>query len=162
MSDRPLVRAASSAGVRRRGSHALAPAHLGDATAVAVVAVMVGGVALVITAIGMIAMALTLGVRWGNDPPPNAESLRVLPLVLGLGLLVLGGSLTAGGLAVLADAGRARLLTGILSAFSALLAAAGSVAVMVVPPPDVVLAIALTIATLVFGIAALLLLRPRH
>jgi hypothetical protein len=162
MSDRPLVRAASSASARRRGSHALAPAHLGDATAAATVAVIVGGVALVITAIGMLAMALTLGVRWGADPPPNADSLRVLPLLLGLGLLVLGGALTAGGVAVLADARRARLLTGLLSALSALLAAAGTVLVMVVRPPDVVLAIALTIATLVFGIAALLLLRPRH
>jgi hypothetical protein len=161
MSDRPLVRAASSAGVRRRGSHALAPAHLSDATAVATVAVMVGGIALVITAIGMLAMALTLGARWGI-PPPGADSLRVLPLVLGLGLLVLGGSLVAGGLAVLADARRARLLTGLLSALTALLTAAGSVVVMVVKPPDVVLAIALTIATLVFGVAALLLLRPRH
>ena len=162
MSDRPLIRSASSAGLRRRGHHSLAPAHLGDATAAATVAVIVGGIALVITGIGMLAMALTIGVRWGIDPPPNADSLRVLPLVLGIGVLLLGGALIAGGIAVLSDTRRARLLTGILSALTAGLAAAGTVVVMVIPPPDVVVAIALTVATLVFGVAALLLLRPRH
>jgi hypothetical protein len=33
---------------------------------------------------------------------------------------------------------------------------------MINPPPDVVLAIALTVGTLVFGVAAILLLRPRR
>lgn len=162
MNDRRSIPAASAAGARGRQHHSLAPAHLGEATAAATVGVIVGGIALMITALGMLAMGLTLGSRYSADPPPNADALRVLPLALGLGILALGGALTAGGIAVLAEARRARLVTGILSAVAAALAALGTVLVMVTPPPDVVLAIALTVATLVFGVAALLLLRPRR
>jgi hypothetical protein len=159
---RRTVRAASAAGARGRGHHTLAPSHLGEATAAATVGVIVGGIALLITGIGMIAMALTLGSRYAGDPPPNASSLTALPALLGIAVLVLGGALTAGGLAVFGQARRARLVTGILSGLTAALGAAGALAVMAQPPPDVVLAIALTVATLVFGVAAILLLRPRR
>ena len=162
MTTRRTVRAASAAGARGRGHHTLAPTHLGEATAAATVGVIVGGIALVITGIGMIAMGLTLGSRYAGDPPPNAGSLMALPALLGIAVLVLGGALTACGLAVFGQARRARLLTGILSGLTAALGAAGALVVMAQPPPDVVLAIALTVATLVFGVAAILLLRPRR
>jgi hypothetical protein len=123
---------------------------------------MVGGIALVITGIGMIALALTIGARFGGDPPPNVGSLAIAPVLGGLLAVALGGGLTAGGLAVLGNVRRARLLTGVLAAVVAGLAALGTVAVMVNPPSDPVLAIALTVATLIFGVAALLLLRPRR
>ena len=124
--------------------------------------VIVGGVALVITGIGVIAMALTIGSRFGSDPPPNAGSLTLMPALLGLMVLLLGGGLTAGGIAVVAGVRRARLLTGVLSGVAAALSVAGALLAMGNPPPDVVLAIALTVATLVFGVAAILLLRPRR
>ena len=162
MTSRRPVRAASAAGARGRVHHTLAPAHLGEATAAATVGVVVGGVALVITGIGMIAMALTFGSRYGGDPPPNASSLSLMPALLGAAILLLGGALTAGGLAVFGEARRARLVTGILSGVAAALAAGGALLAMANPPPDVVLAIALTAATLVFGVAAILLLRPRR
>jgi len=162
MTSRRPIRAASSAGARARGAHSLAPAHLGEATAAATVAVIVGGIALVITGIGMIAMALTIGARYDGDAPPDVGSLAVLPVIGGLLVLLIGGGLTAGGVAVLGQVRRARLATGILSAVTAALAALGTVAAMVNPPADPVLAIALTVATLVFGVAALLLLRPRR
>ena len=123
---------------------------------------IVGGVALVIAGIGIIAMALTIGSRYGGDPPPNAGSLSTVPALVGLGILVLGGSLTAGGLAVFGEARRARLVTGVLSGLAAALCAGGALLAMASPPPDVVIAIALTVATLVFGAAAILLLRPRR
>lgn len=162
MTNRRPIRAASAAGVRARTAHALAPAHLGEATSAAVVAVMVGGVALVISGIGIVVMALTIGTRYAGAPPPNVGSLAVLPASLGVLLLLLGGGLTAGGLGVLAAARRARLITGILSAAAAALAAVGTVLAMVNAPPDPVIAVALTVATLVFGVSALLLLRPRR
>jgi hypothetical protein len=162
MSSQPPIRAASTAGARRRGAHSLAPEHLGEATAAATVAVMVGGVALVITGIGIIALALTLGARFGADAPPDLGSYSVAPLLGGVGAVLLGGGLTAGGLAVIANARRARLVTGVLSALAGGLAALGTVLVMATPPPDTVLAIALTVATLAFGIAAVLLLRPQR
>jgi hypothetical protein len=160
-SQRP-IRAASVAAVRRRGSHALAPEHLGEATAAATLAVIVGGVALVITGIGVIALALTMGARFGGDPPPDIASYGVVPLIGGIGAVILGGALTAGGLAVIGNARGARLITGILALLAAALAALGTVLVMVNPPADTVLAIALTITALVFGIAAGLLLRPHR
>jgi len=162
MTSRRTVSAASNAGARARGAHSLAPEHLGEATAAATVAVMVGGVALVITGIGIIALALTMGARYGGDPPPNIGALSVAPVIGGLLALVLGGGLTAGGLAVLGGVRRSRLATGILAAVAAGLGALATVLVMVNPPADPVLAIALTVATLVFGVASLLLLRPRR
>jgi len=162
MTSRRPIPAASITGARGRGHHSLAPAHLGEATAAATVGVTVGGIALVITGIGVLAMALTLGARYAGDPPPNADSLRVVPLALGLGVLVLGAALTAGGIAVLSAVRRSRLVTGFVSALAAGLSGFAAVAAMVSPPPDPVLATALTAATLLFGVGALLLLRPRR
>jgi hypothetical protein len=156
------IRAASVTAVRRRGSHSLAPEHLGEATAAATLAVIVGGVALVITGIGIVALALTIGSRFGADPPPNVGSYGVMPLIGGIGAVILGGALTAGGLGVIANARGARLITGGLSILAAALSALGTVLVMTNPPPDTVVAIALTIATVVYGSAAVLLLRPRR
>ena len=162
MSSQRPIRAASVAAVRRRGSHALAPEHLGEATAAATLAIIVGGVALVITGIGIIALALTIAARFGADPPPNVGTYGVLPLIGGIGAVLLGGALTAGGLAVIANARGARFVTGLLAVLTAALSAFGTVLVMTNPPPDTVLAIALTIATVVYGVAAVLLLRPRR
>lgn len=162
MTTRRPIRAASAAGARGRDQHSLAPAHLGEATAAATVGIIVGGIALVITGIGMLAMALTIGSRYAGDPPPNVGALSLMPALLGLAVLVLGGALTAGGLAVLGAVRRARLMTGILSGVAAALMAAGALLAMANAPADVVLAIALTLATLIFGVAAILLLRPRR
>lgn len=162
MTTRRPIRAASSAGLRARGAHSLTPGHLGEATAAATVAVIVGGIALVITGIGMVAMALTIGARYGGNPPPNVGSLAVLPAIGGLLVILLGGGLTAGGIGVFGAARRARLVTGILAGVTAGLAALGTVLAMTNQPADPVIAIALTVAALVFGVAALLLLRPRR
>jgi hypothetical protein len=162
MTTRRSIPAASRTGARGRGHHSLAPAHLGEATAAATVGVVVGGIALVISGIGVLAMGLTLGTRYGVDPPPDAGSLSLLPLALGAGMLLLGAALTAGGVAVLGEVKRARLITGILAALAAGLSAIATILVTVSPPADIVLAIALTVATVVFASAAILLLRPRR
>ena len=162
MTSRRPIRAASAAGARGRVHHTLAPEHLGEATAAATVAVVVGGIALVITGIGMVAMALTIGARYGGDPPPDVGSLAILPILAGLGILVLGAALTAGGVAVFGAVRRARLATGIVAALAAGLAAVGTVLAMTSSPPDPIIAIALTVAALVFGVASILLLRPRR
>ena len=156
------VPAASVTGARGRAHHTLAPSHLGDATAAATLAVIVGGVASLITGLGVVALALTIGSRFGGSAPPNVAGLGVGPAIFGVGLIVLGGALTAGGIAVLVNARRSRRVTGVLAALAAILSAAGTVLVMTSIPPDVVIGIALTVATLVFGVAALLLLRPRR
>lgn len=162
MTSRRTIRAASTAGARARGAHSLAPEHLGEAAAAATVAVIVGGIALVITGIGMLAMAFTLGSRYGADPPPNLGALSLVPTVAGVLAILLGGALVAGGTAVLGDVRRARLVTGVLAGVTAALGAFAAVQVMVNSPADPVLAAALTAATLIYGVAAVLLLRPRH
>ncbi|HET9417504.1 MAG TPA: hypothetical protein VFP30_08200 [Candidatus Limnocylindria bacterium] len=162
MTSRRPIRAASAAGARGRVHHTLAPEHLGEATAAATVAVVVGGIALVITGIGMVAMGLTIGARYGGDPPPNVGSLAAVPALAGIGILVLGAALTAGGVAVFGAVRRARLATGVVAALAAGLGALGTVLAMTSSPPDPIIASALTVATLVFGVAALLLLRPRR
>jgi hypothetical protein len=162
MTSRRPIPAASAAGARGRAHHTLAPSHLGEATAAATVAVIVGGIAMVITGIGMIALALTIGARYGGSPPPDVGSLAIGPVLAGVGMIALGGALTAGGVAVLGAVRRARVVTGILAALTAGLAALTTVLAMMSEPPDVVIAIALTVATLVFGVAAILLLRPRR
>ena len=123
---------------------------------------VVGGVALAITGIGMIAMGLTIGSRYASSPPPDVGSLAIVPVLAGLLVLVLGAGLTAGGIAVFSDVRRARRATGSLAAVAAGLSAVGTVLAMARPPADPVLAVALTVTTLVFGVAALLLLRPRR
>jgi hypothetical protein len=162
MTSRRPIRAASAAGARGRGHHSLAPQHLGEAAAAATLAVVVGGVALAITGIGMIAMGLTIGSRYGSSPPPDVGSLAVVPALAGLLVLVLGAGLTAGGIAVFSDVARARRVTGVLAGVAAALSAAGTVLAMTRPPSDAVVAVALTVTTLVFGVAAILLLRPRR
>ncbi len=162
MTSRRPVRAASAAGARGRSHQSLAPAHLGEAAAAATVGVVVGGIALVITGIGMIAMALTIGGRYGADAPPGVASIGIGPLVLGLLVLLLGVGLAAGGTAVFAAIPRARTLTGILSGLAFILSVAGVLLAMARPPADPVLATALTVAALIFGASAILLLRPRR
>ncbi len=162
MTSRRPVRAASAAGARGRAHHSLAPEHLGEAAAAATLAVVVGGVALAITGVGVIAMGLTIGSRYASSPPPDVGSLAVIPVVTGLLVLVLGTGLTAGGIAVFNEARRARRATGALAGVAAALSAAGTVLAMARPPADPVLAVALTVTTLVFGVAAILLLRSRR
>ncbi len=162
MTSRRPTRAASAAGARGRGHSTLAPEHLGEAAAAATVGVVVGGIALTITGLGMLVMALTIGSRFDGDAPPNVGSLGLVPALGGLGVLVLGAALTAGGVAVLGDAPRARVITGILSIIAAAAAALGTVLSMTTLPGSPVIAIALTVATVVFGAAAVLLLRPRR
>ncbi len=84
------------------------------------------------------------------------------PLLIGLVVLLLGGALAGGGVAVFAAVPRARIATGALSALATALAVGGALLAMANPPADAVLAIALTVATLIFGAAAILLLRPRR
>ncbi len=107
-------------------------------------------------------MGLTIGTRYGGDPPPDVGSLAVLPALAGIGILVLGAALTAGGVAVFGAIRRARPATGVIAAIAAGLAALGTVLAMTSSPPDPIIAIALTVAALVFGVAAILLLRPRR
>ena len=126
-------------------------------------AVIVGGVALVITGVGVIALALTIGARFGGDPPPDVARLRgpaadrrrrrSAPRRRPHGRRACGDRRCP------RCAAADRHPVGVHGRD---VGAAGAVLVMVNPPADTVLAIALTVATMVYGIAALLLLRPHR
>lgn len=127
----------------------------------AVLTIGVGGIAFVITGVAMLVMGLTMPARYsGVEPPPNLATLGIGPTLGGLGLLALGLALGAGAGAVLADLRGARRATGVLAVLPCALGALGAVLAMTITPPDPVLATALTVVTLVFGVAAILLLRP--
>jgi hypothetical protein len=126
-----------------------------------VLAVGVVGTAVVITGVAMLVMGLTMGARYAaTSAPPAIGTLGMGPALAGAGLLVLGVALVGGALAVLSDVRRSRIPTGALSVVAAGLAALGAVLAMGSTPADPLVAIALTLVTLVFGVSAILLLRP--
>ena len=145
---------------RPRHRPSLAPEHLGEAASAAVLVVGVAGTAVLITGVAMVVMGLTMGARYSADPPPDLATIGLAPTLGGAGLIVLGGGLIGGALAVLSDVRGARLVTGILAAVAGGLGALGAVLAMATIPADVVAATALTIMTGVFGVSALILLRP--
>jgi len=153
--------ARTAIGTRPRHRPSLAPEHLGDAASVAVLAVGVCGTAVLITGVAMLVMGLTMNARYSAvPPPPELATLGVGPTLGGFGLLGLGVALIAGGVAVFSGVRGARIVTGLLAAGASGLAALGAVLAMASVPTDPLVATALTVVTLVFGVSAILLLRP--
>jgi hypothetical protein len=144
-----------------RGHPTLAPAHLGEAASLAVLVLAVGGTALVITGAAMVVMGLTMGARYATTtPPPSISTLGLGPMLGGFGLAALGVLLVVGVLAVVADRSGARVATGLLAAGAGGLAAVGVLVAMSRPPADALVGVSLTVATLAFGVSAIILLRP--
>ena len=80
-------------------THALAPAHLGDARAAAALAITVLGIAVFIAAVGVVITGLTLSGSFDpGNPPPNAAELGTAQVLAGFGLFVVGVLLAGGGL----------------------------------------------------------------
>ncbi len=151
---RPVARPA------RHRAHSLAPEHIGEAGSAALLAVAVLGMAAFIAALAMIVSGLTVPGRYGSSPPPNVGELGGGQVLGGIGLLVLGVVLVGSALAVLADVRHSRPLAAAASGLSAVLSAAG-VLLAVQAGAGVVLPLALAVATIIFGAAAVLLFRRR-
>lgn len=145
----------------RHRSHSLAPEHIGEAGSAAVLAMAVLGLAIFIAAVAIIASGLTIAGRYGESPPPNVGQLGYGQVLGGAGMIVLGVALVASALAVLADVRGSRRVAAAVAALTAVLSAAGVFLVMSQPVPDTILASALAILTLVFGVSAIVLGRPR-
>lgn len=125
-------------------------------------ALAVGGLALLIVALSVLIGGITAGARYqGGQPPPNVGQLGLGSIAGGIGLLVLALAMAGSSVAVFADLPRARLAAALVAGVAALLSAIGVVVVMAGVAPDVVMASALAIATLVFAASAMLLRRPR-
>jgi len=119
------------------------------------------GLAIFIAAVAIIASGLTIAGRYGESPPPNVGQLGYGQVLGGAGMIVLGVALVASALAVLADVRGSRRVAAAVAALTAVLSAAGVFLVMSQPVPDTILASALAILTLVFGVSAIVLGRPR-
>jgi hypothetical protein len=157
------TRGVEVAPVRSRArSHSLAPPHLGEAASAAVLAVVVLGLAVFIAGVAMSVSGMTIANRFGGDPPPNVDQLGIGQVLGGIGLAVLGLVLSGSSLAVLADVPRSRPVAAAASGLAALLAAAGVVLVQLQPGGDLVLALALAVAAVIFAAAAIILVRPRR
>jgi hypothetical protein len=146
----------------RHRSHALAPEHVGEAGSAAVLAMAVLGLAIFITAVAIIASGLTIAGRYGESPPPNAGQLGYGQIFGGIGLVVLSLALVASALAVLADVRGSRRVAAVVAGLTAVLSTAGVLLIMSQPVTDTILASALAVVTLVFGVSAIVLGRPRR
>jgi len=149
--------------VPRHRGHSLAPDHLGEQGAAAVVVTAIGGLSIFIAAIGMTVNGLTLPARYaGADPPPNVAQLGVGQVVGGIGLLVLGILIVGSAAALLNGLPRSRPFAVGISAITTVLALAGFVLLLTPTRRDVVLLAALGVAVVAFGGATVILARLRR
>jgi hypothetical protein len=149
--------------VPRHRGHSLAPEHLGESGAAAVVVTAIGGTAIFIAALAMTVRGLTFPSRYaGADPPPNVGQLGFGQLVGGIGLLVLGVLIVGSSAALLSGLPRSRPFAVSVSAISAVLALAGFVLLLAPSRRDLVLLSALAVAAVAFGGAAIILARLRR
>lgn len=155
---RTPVRAGSQPLPRHRG-HSLAPEHVGEGGSVAILALAVGGAALLITALSLLVGGFTMGARYATDPPPNVAQLGIGLIIGGVGLLVLAAAMIGSAVAVFADVRGSRVVAAAVAGLVALLAAGGAVVAMGGVVTEPVLATVLAIATLAFGVSAILLSR---
>jgi hypothetical protein len=147
---------------RHRG-HSLAPEHLGEPAAAALLVAAIGGVAIFISGVAMAINGLTLPGRYaGATPPPNLSQLGMPQVVGGIGLLALGVLIVGSMAALFGDLPRSRPLTVVVSALAAGLAAVGFVLLVGAPLPDALLLSGLGVAILAFGGAAIILARPHR
>jgi hypothetical protein len=155
---RTTVPAAARPAARHRG-HSLAPEHVGEAGSVAILALAVGGVAIFITSLSLLVGGFTMGARYATDPPPNVAQLGIGLIIGGVGLLVLAAAMIGSAVAVFADVRGSRVVAAAVAVIVALLAAGGAIVAMGGVVTEPVLATILAIATLAFGVSAILLSR---
>lgn len=154
--------AASASGRRARG-HSLAPAHVGELGSVAMLVMIVLGLAVFIAGVAMTAEGLTMGSRYaGAQPPPNVGELGVGQVAGGIGLILLGIVQAAAALALLAGLRGARRGTMVVAAGSAILSVVGLLLVMGQQSAIPLMASTLGILTIVYALSAIILARPQR
>lgn len=146
---------------RHRG-HSLAPEHLGERGAAAVLVTAIGGMAIFIAAVAMTVSGLTLPGRFASDPPPNVATLGFGQVVGGIGLLVLGVLIVGSSAALLGGLPRSRPFAVSISAITALLALIGFGLLLAPTRRDLVLLAALGVTVVAFGGAAVILARLKR
>lgn len=145
----------------RRRVHSLAPEHVGEIGSVAALAVAIFGVAFFILAITLVVGGLTIGGRFtGGTEPPNLGSIGLQMSLVGAGLVVYSLLVIAAPVALLADVRRARLLTVLVAALTAIGAGGVLAYVLLSGVNEPVVLASLGVTIFVFGASTLILARP--
>ena len=143
---------------QRRGHQGLAPAHVGDAVGVTLLASATVALALLIVAVAIIVGGLTQASRFVGTPPPNLDEIGRGQVVGGLALLVASVAELILAVAILLDWRPARPLAAALNAVLAVAAAFGSLTVYrASPDPDLVVVVALAAVAVFFAAATIVL-----
>ena len=148
----------------RRHSRSLAPPHVGDRLAAALLVVSILGLGMFIMAIAIIAGGLSFGGRF-TEPPPNVDEMGRGQVVAGALLLLLSLAELVVVVAIVADWRwrqlrplRPRSIAAGLNALLALLAAFGSLrALRAGPDGEIVIALALAAAAAAFTVTTVIL-----
>jgi hypothetical protein len=119
------------------------------------------GLSIFIAAIAMVTFGVTTAARFGADPPPNVGELGIAEVIGGIGLAVAGLAMLGSAAAVLADVRGSRPVAAAVSALVAVLCVVGVIRVMGEGGGDPILAAALALTTIILGVAAIILVRPR-
>ncbi len=157
-----VVRAASRSVATRHRSHTLAPPHLGEVPSVATLAIGIGGVALLITAVAIVVNGLTLGSQYTDPVPPNVGQLGTGQVVGGIALLLLSMLIVGAATAVFLDIRGARRAAIGLGALTTALCVGAILLVMTGGGGDRLLAFALLVTAILFAASTIILVRvPR-
>lgn len=145
----------------RARSHPLAPEHVGELGAVALLVMGIVGVALVITGLAVSVEGMTIAGSYTSSPPPNVAQLGMPQILGGIGVMVAGVAEIAAALLVLLERPSGRVAAVAVNAILAIVALAGAIAIFTVAGRDIVLTISLVIVAILLGLAAAVLLRRR-
>ena len=145
----------------RARSHPLAPEHVGELGAVALLVMAIVGVALVITGLAISVEGMTIAGSYTSSPPPNVAQLGMPQILGGIGVVIAGVAEIVVALLVLLERPAARIAAVVVDAILAIAALAGAIVIFTVGGRDNVLTISLVIVAVILGLAAAVLLRRR-
>jgi hypothetical protein len=142
-------------------SHPLAPEHVGELGAVALLVMGIVGVALIITGLAITVEGITIAATYASSPPPNVASLGMPQIAGGLGVILVGIVEIVAALLVLVERRGARLLATVVNVIVGVLGLLGAVAVYTLGGRDPVLTTSLVLVAVLLLTAAAVLLRRR-
>lgn len=145
----------------RAFSHPLAPEHVGELGAVALLVMGIVGVALIITGLVVTVEGMTIANAFTSSPPPNIAQLGMPQILGGVGVIVAGVVEIVAAVLVLAASPQSRWIAVGLNVLLALVALIGAVLIVTGGGKDVVLTATLIVMAvlLLLGAAALQLRR---
>lgn len=145
----------------RARSHPLAPEHVGELGAVALLVMGVVGAAFVITGLSIAVEGATIATTYSSSPPPNVAQLGMPQILGGAGIIVAGVLEIVAALLVLLEQPRSRAIAIGLNVLLALVALGGATLIFSAGGGELVLTLTLVItaALLLLSAAALQLRR---